>query len=61
MEQPPTSPSFVGIVVSKDRLDVDVRPSSQAFAVTRDGKGLEQLTNDLRALAPGLDRSRSHG
>jgi transposase len=54
MEQPPTSPSFVGIDVSKDRLDVHVRPSGQAFAVTRDGKDLEQLTNDLRALAPAL-------
>ncbi len=54
MEQPPTSPSFVGIDVSKDRLDVDVRPSGQAFAVARDGKGLEQLTNGLRALAPAL-------
>jgi hypothetical protein len=31
-----------------------VRPSGQAFVVARDGKGLEQLTNDLRALAPAL-------
>ena len=29
MEQPATSPSFVGIDVSKDRLDVHVRPSGQ--------------------------------
>ena len=34
---------FVGIDVSKDRLDVHVRPSREAFAVTRDGKGLEEL------------------
>ena len=54
MEQPATSPSFVGIDVSKDRLDVHVRPSGQTSAVARDGKGLEQLTNDLRNLTPAL-------
>src|SRR5271167_1221276 len=45
---------FVGIDVSKDQLDVHVRPSGEAFAVTRDGKGLEELTDRLRALAPRL-------
>jgi transposase len=54
MEQPATTPSFVGIDVSKDRLDVHVRPSGQAFAIARDSKGLEQLVSDLRALAPAL-------
>jgi transposase len=54
MEQPPTSPCFVGIDVSKDRLDVHVRPSGQTFSVARDGEGLEQLTNTSRALAPVL-------
>jgi transposase len=34
---------FVGIDVSKDRLDVHVRPDGEAFAVSRDGKGLEHL------------------
>lgn len=38
---------FVGIDVSKDRLDVHVRPSGEAFNVTRDGKGLEDLTGRL--------------
>src|SRR3984957_3930460 len=52
--QPANSPSFVGIDVSKDRLDVHVRPSGQTSAVARDGKGLEQLTNDLRNLTPAL-------
>ena len=52
MEQSPITPSFVGIDVSKDRLDVHVRPSGRAFAVTRDGTGLEQLVDDLRNLAP---------
>jgi transposase len=54
MERLPPLPSFVGIDVSKDRLDVHVRPSGQAFAVVRDGEGLEQLVNRLRKLAPSL-------
>ena len=54
MEQPATTPSFVGIDVSKDRLDVHLRPSGQAFAIARDSKALEQLVSDLRALAPAL-------
>ena len=54
MEHYSASPSFVGIDVSKDRLDVHVRPSGQTFAVVRDGKALEQLVSDLRALPPTL-------
>jgi transposase len=54
MEQPPTSPNFVGIDVSKDRLDVHVRPTGKTFAIARDGKGLEQLTNELREITPAL-------
>src|SRR5712671_6165245 len=34
---------YVGIDVSKDRLDVHVRPSGAAFAVPRDGKGLHEI------------------
>jgi transposase len=45
---------FVGIDVAKDRLDVHVRPSGQAFAVARDGEGLAQLVEQLRALSPRL-------
>ena len=45
---------YVGIDVSKDRLAVHVRPGGEAFAVARDGKGLEQLVERLRALAPTL-------
>ena len=54
MEQPAISPSFVGIDVSKERLDVHVCPSGQVFAVARDAKGLEQLSIDLQGLAPAL-------
>jgi transposase len=45
---------YVGIDVSKDRLDIHVRPSDEAFAVSRDGKGLEQLVERLRELSPVL-------
>jgi transposase len=45
---------YVGIDVSKDRLDVHVRPSREAFAVTRDGKGLEELIDRLQTLSPQL-------
>jgi transposase len=45
---------YVGIDVSKDRLDVHVRPGGEAFAVSRDGKGLEQLTERLRERSPVL-------
>ena len=45
---------YVGIDVAKDRLDVHVRPSDEAFAVTRDGKGLADLVERLQALSPVL-------
>ena len=31
---------YVGIDVAKDRLDVHVRPTGEAFIVARDGEGL---------------------
>ena len=46
--------TFVGIDVSKDRLDVHVLPPGEAFAVTRDGKGLEQLIERLQERKPTL-------
>jgi transposase len=55
MEQSPTSQSvFVGIDVSKDRLDVHLRPSGEAFAVARNGEGLDQLIARLAEIAPAL-------
>ena len=53
MEQP-SSPSFVGIDVSKDRLDVHILPSGQAFAVARNGEGLDRLVAELRTRLPSL-------
>jgi transposase len=41
---------FVGIDVSKDRLDVYVHPSGEAFNVTRDEAGLSQLVSRLKQL-----------
>jgi transposase len=45
---------FVGIDVAKDRLDVHVRPSGEAFAVARDGEGLAVLSERLTGLSPRL-------
>ncbi|MBV9567867.1 MAG: IS110 family transposase [Hyphomicrobiales bacterium] len=38
----------VGIDVAKEQLDVHLSPSSEAFSVTRDAKGLEDLVTRLR-------------
>lgn len=46
--------SFVGIDVSKDRLDVHVRPGGEVFAVARDSEGLAALTKRLAGLSVGL-------
>jgi transposase len=46
--------SFIGIDVSKDRLDVHVLPSEVSFAVARDSEGLAALVERLGALEPGL-------
>lgn len=46
--------TVVGIDVSKDRLDVAIRPSGEAFAVERNATGLEQLVSRLTALSPQL-------
>jgi transposase len=54
MEHSPAAPTFVGIDVAKDRLDVHLRPADEAFALGRDGAGLEALVERLMALAPRL-------
>lgn len=46
--------TYVGIDVSKDRLDVHVRPSGETFAVARDGEGLAALVARLTRLSPHL-------
>jgi len=42
----------VGIDVSKERLDVAVRPSGETFVVSRDAEGLDALIAKLTPLAP---------
>jgi transposase len=54
MERSPVAPTFVGIDVAKDRLDVHLRPSDATFALSRDGGGLEALVERLAALRPAL-------
>jgi transposase len=56
MEQTITAvePIFIGIDVSKDRLDIAVLPSGEVFATGRDAAGLDDLLARLRPLAPAL-------
>jgi transposase len=42
---------YVGIDVSKDRLDVAVRPGGASFAVGRNGAGIDELIERLKALS----------
>ena len=44
----------VGIDVSKDRLDVAVRPTGESFVFKRTGSGIEDLVARLRTLSPKL-------
>jgi transposase len=46
--------TFVGIDVSKDRLDVHLHPAGEAFAAARNAQGLDQLAARLAALKPVL-------
>jgi transposase len=54
MQASPSSPVFVGIDVSKDRLDVHLRPSGEAFSLPHNVDGLEGLATRLVGLAPEL-------
>lgn len=45
---------FVGIDVSKERLDVHIAPGGEAFAVARDGAGIEALAERLSGLCCAL-------
>ena len=47
-------PLFVGIDVSKDRLDVAARPAGEAWQVPHDPQGINSLTERLREVAPRL-------
>lgn len=45
---------FVGIDVSKDRLDVAARPGGESFIVPRNAAGLEELSARLAEMKPHL-------
>ena len=45
-------PLFVGIDVSKDCLDVAVRPTGEAWQVGHDSRGISDLVERLGELAP---------
>lgn len=49
-----TAPVFVGIDVSKDRLDVALRPTSDRWAIAHEESGIAALVVRLRRLAPAL-------
>jgi transposase len=46
--------AFVGIDVSKHRLDVHIRPSGEVWSVGNDAKGHARLAQQLGALNPSL-------
>src|SRR3954470_21735107 len=48
------APVFVGIDVSKRRLDVHSRPSGESFTIGHDDEGVAALVERLAALAPTL-------
>jgi transposase len=54
MERSSSASVFVGIDVARDRLDVHLRPSGEAFALGQDASGLAALTERLTRLAPRL-------
>ena len=54
MERSSNAAVFVGIDVAKDRLDVHLRPTAEAFAIGRDAAGLAALVERLAAAAPRL-------
>jgi len=48
------APTFVGIDVSKLRLDVHLRPSGERFVTDHDDEGVAALVGRLAALGPAL-------
>src|SRR5881227_357425 len=48
------APTFVGIDVSKRRLDIHARPSGEGFTIDHDEDGVAALVERLAALAPTL-------
>src|SRR3954466_16411618 len=53
-------PAFVGIDVSKHRLDIHLRPSGEGFAVDHGEEEVAALVARLAALGPRAGRARGH-
>lgn len=49
-----TAPIFIGIDVSKARLDVAMRPSGKSESVSNDGAGMESLVKRFREIRAAL-------
>jgi transposase len=49
-----TNSVVVGVDVAKDRLDVAVRPSGEAWSEANDDAGVRALVTRLRPLGPAL-------
>lgn len=56
-----TDAIYVGIDVSKERLDVGLWPSSETFSAPNDRPGIEQLARRLSELAPKIVVMESTG
>ena len=52
---------YVGIDVSKDRIDIAVRPTGRAWSVSYDQSGMEDLVVELNRLAPEAVIAESTG
>jgi transposase len=61
MDQPQTADRFVGIDVSKGRVDVHVRPDGMTFACATDPDGLADLVRRLKPLQPKLIAMEASG
>jgi len=61
MEAESTADRFVGIDVSKESVDVHVRPGGAAFRCATDTAGLEELVRRLELLAPRLVAMEASG
>ncbi len=61
MDEPPAAVRFVGIDVSKGRVDVHVRPGVAGFSCATDPEGLADLVSRLAPLQPQLVAMESSG
>lgn len=61
MDKPPAADRFIGIDVSKGRVDVHVRPDGTAFACDTDPDGLAKLVSRLKPLRPKLIAMEASG